>query len=174
MKNCRQYRYLIAGFVDGTASEAEAARLAEHRAECAHCDVYARELKRTRDLVRGLPRLEPSSSMMPAMSARLQDQKVSWWERLFWAFRMSDMRVPAAVTVCLVLLIGVGMVAVRGVSPVAAPSVAHAPATHLEVYQPPAVTTVMNGSKPLDDYYVSCERYHQAYASPDDVQLASY
>ena len=77
---------------------------------------------------------------------------------------------PAAVAVFLVLAIGVGMVVVNGTPPASGPSVAYAP-THLGVYQPPPMP---DGSAPLDDYYVSCERYHQAYASPEDVHFASY
>jgi anti-sigma factor RsiW len=173
MKTCRHYRHLIAAFVDGTASADEVAALAAHRAECPHCDAYARELRRTRDLVRGLPRLEPSSPILPGVSARLRAQKVSWLGGLFCAFRMSDMRMPAVVAVLLVLLIGAGVALVNGTPPLAGPTVANVSPAHLGVYSPPAVASVINAA-PLDDYYISCQRYHQAYASAEDVQLASY
>jgi anti-sigma factor RsiW len=170
--HCKRYEPLIGAHVDGTATPEQVEALEAHLAGCGECARELAELSRTRELVRELPELKPSPSLVPALSTKIREQRVGWWERLFWSARPSDMRLPVAVAGALVLCIAVGIFALR---PAELPSrVVQVPPT--AVYRAPhdAVSTPDAGIVGFpaggewvvfdnNDYEALCAATHAAY-----------
>ncbi len=175
MRICREYKRLIAAYVDDTAGPEERARLEEHLAECEACGRVTRELVRTRRLVAGLPALQPSPSLMSTLSARLRERPVGWLERLWWTFRPADWRLPAATATALVLSIAVGLATLHG--PISPPEQPQQQSMVAQTYSAPAETLT---ELPADEYVRSCVLIHEgfdhnrAFGTPDEVQLVSY
>jgi anti-sigma factor RsiW len=177
MRICRQYKRLIAAYVDDTASPEERARLEEHLAECEACDRATRELVRTRRLVARLPALQPSPGLMSALSARLREKPIGWLERLWWTFRPADWRSPAATAAALILCIAVGLATLHLHSPMSPPEQPQQQFMAAQTYSPLAETLT---DLPADEYVRSCVLIHEgfdhnrAFGTPDEVQLVSY
>jgi len=186
MKRCTDYKALIGAHADGTATEAEIAELRAHLTECAACAREVRELAQVRKLVKGLPTLRLPQGLMPAVSARLREQRITWFDRLFGGMRPAELRLAAAVVMVLIVaVVGVGYVTVHGLAP-GGPAVQPAPsalqpppnvARAMPTYTAPAAAAP---AAPTDEYLQACNLAHgtldqdQAYWGAEAVQLATY
>jgi anti-sigma factor RsiW len=173
MDVCRKYRNLIGAEVDGTLEPSDRTRLEAHLRSCPRCAMAARELGRTRRLVAGLPAPRPSPKLMPAISARLREQRVSRVERVWWGVSSRTWFQPAAVAAILLLCIAVTGSVVLQTHPLGQAG-SHA-SDVARMYPVPGP-----GGAVADDYVSDCVQNHEAFerdrafGDPGTVLLASY
>jgi hypothetical protein len=175
MDLCREYEKLIGACVDNMATPEERARLDRHCESCPRCARGLSELRRTRQLLAGLPPVKHSPRLMPAISARLRAQRVSSAERLWWRASSHTWFQPAAVAAVLLLCIAITGTALYHGSPLQ-------PWSHLtggvaRMYTQP----VPDASSPaMDDYVSYCVATHEtfdrerAFGDPGAVQQCAY
>ncbi len=160
MTGCRRFAQLISERLSGKCTPEESRLLQEHLDTCASCARLARELQRTRELLRSLPQERTS----PAFDARLHARLLAERERCpdpqtagpgwreLWASLLHPPRVwqPVAVAVLLLVIVAGGFVALRHYS--AGP------------VSPPSPTVVQAPLPPLDELTTFIETSHDSYA----------
>jgi anti-sigma factor RsiW len=174
MDVCRQYQRDLGAFVDDTASETQRDRLRAHLTQCDRCRRAAKELRRTRELVAGLPTPRPSPRLTASLAAGLRAQRVGRAERLWWRVSSQAWFQPAAVMALLLCVVVTGGAIYHGQS---VQDLWTHQAQVARVYGAPTVASV----PPVGDgYLTACVADHEtfdrdrAFGPPDDFQTVAY
>ena len=149
--NCYRIRNQFSDLIDGILSPAERAAVETHAAGCADCARELARLRRTTELVRGMPQLQPSPEFTEKLMARVredrpEDRNLDWPVRVpsaparihtfnYWLPRIAAAAAVAALTVGVWRLMthpransGPAPVAVQAASPPAAGKPSSVPA----------------------------------------------
>jgi anti-sigma factor RsiW len=74
MLDCKKIQPLLSEYVDGTLTDQTAWDVKMHVTTCAVCSRVAEELNATANLLRSVPKLEPSANFEAMLAQRLADQ----------------------------------------------------------------------------------------------------
>ncbi len=113
---CRKIREMLMTYFEGIASPQERKLVEEHILSCHGCSNALENLKRTKELIKGLPEVEPPPWLQQRVMARIRSEeeaKKSLFRKLFYPLHI---KVPIE-GFATVLIAGVALVVFRAVEP---------------------------------------------------------
>jgi anti-sigma factor RsiW len=113
--NCSDIRNLLSLYTEDALEEPERGRVAAHVAGCAECRREAEILSQSWEMLGELDEIEPNPFYVSRFYARLAERK-PWYAPWVDAIRSLSARrrlLPALAAVCLVAVIGIGVVRVQ-------------------------------------------------------------
>ena len=115
MKECDSIQKRLAAFLDGGLSAEERKSIEEHLVSCDGCKESLEDLKKTQELLRGLPKVEPPPWFTQKVMKRVRDEaqgQKGLFRRLFYPLHI---KIPAEVlATCLIAILVVYVYKISG------------------------------------------------------------